>query len=72
MLFIIQEREISAQQPSWNYFYRVYFRDKGGNNPNNFSLTDLFQRELWNGGRKRVRLLRISGISRFRPNISAR
>ncbi|MDP4222142.1 MAG: S8 family peptidase [Bacteroidota bacterium] len=42
LLFICPEWHISAQEPAWNYFYRVYFRDKGENNINSFSLRDLF------------------------------
>ncbi len=32
---------ISGQEPVYGYYYRVYFRDKGSINPNDFSLSDL-------------------------------
>ena len=33
---------LSAQEKTYNYFYRVYFKDKGGTNVTDFSLSDLF------------------------------
>ncbi len=42
ILFISSESsDISGQSSSYNYFYRVYLKDKGGNNTSNISLSDL-------------------------------
>lgn len=37
-----QSSHLSGQEITYNYFYRVYFKDKGENTINDFSLSDLF------------------------------
>ena len=41
-IFICQCSHLSGQVITYNYFYRIYFKDKGGNKINDFSLSDLF------------------------------
>ncbi len=42
LVFICHGSYLSGQEITYNYFYRVYFKDKGENKVNNFSLSDLF------------------------------
>jgi serine protease AprX len=41
VLLFLPDFAISAQSGDYNYFYRVYFKDKGENNLINYSLSDL-------------------------------
>jgi serine protease AprX len=41
LLFFHDGKEISAQGTTYNYFYRVYFKDKGNQNPDNYPPNDL-------------------------------
>ena len=43
---------LSAQRTTYNYFYRVYFKDKGDLNPNNFSPEDLLSQKAINRRQK--------------------
>ena len=43
---------LSAQGTTYNYFYRVYFKDKGDLNPNNFSPEDLLSQKAINRRQK--------------------
>lgn len=43
---------LSAQGTTYNYFYRVYFKDKGDMNPNNFSPADLLSQKAINRRQK--------------------
>ena len=43
---------LSAQATTYNYFYRVYFKDKGNLNPNNFSPDDLLSQRAINRRQK--------------------
>jgi serine protease AprX len=47
LFFIFSYQSIKGQAEEYNYYYRVYFRDKGANSPANFSASDLIsQRAL--------------------------
>ena len=43
---------LSAQATTYNYFYRVYFKDKGNLNQNNFSPDDLLSQRAINRRQK--------------------
>jgi subtilisin family serine protease len=42
ILLLCQGSQLSGQERTYNYYYRVYFKDKGENKINDFSLPDLF------------------------------
>jgi hypothetical protein len=41
LLLSAESSDLSGQSSSFSYFYRVYFKDKGDNSTNNYSLSDL-------------------------------